>query len=162
MTRLPCADELGGAVKVAQNGTPRAGHNLCVTYIAGIRRRDHVFLVSDSAVTHTGPARRTGYEQVTTSFGEAQIFEASKTVQEGALKLHHLDQIAVAVAGDVSQANRFIAILKARLDRGAPASEQVLCESIESLAELDALAFQFHCHHLRSAGPIALFIQHGR
>jgi hypothetical protein len=112
-----------------------------MTYIAGIRRGQHVFLVSDSAVTHSGLQPPDGLKQATTSFGEAQIFEPSRTVQEAALKIHRLGQIAVAVAGDANQATRCIAGLKATLDRGV-APEQALAASVKPFAEMDDLAFQ--------------------
>lgn len=67
-------------------------------------------------MTIEGAWQRTGSEQVTTSFGESQIFESGRTVQESALKLHHLGNVAIAVAGDAKQANEFVAHVREQLD----------------------------------------------
>jgi|SRR5579862_80160 len=88
-----------------------------MTYIAGIRRNGCVFLVADSATTQTGTWPRTGNEQVTTSFGETQIFDSGRAVQESALKIHHLGNVAIAVAGDAVQANQFVAHVREQVDR---------------------------------------------
>ena len=57
--------------------------------------------------------------------------------------MHHLGGIAVAVAGDLHQSNRFISILKTQLDDGAVASEQVLAESIKLFRSFNDVDFQF-------------------
>ncbi len=112
-----------------------------MTYIAGIRRNDCVFLVADSATTNQGTWPRTGNEQVTTSFGETQIFDSSRAVQESALKIHHLGNIAIAVAGDALQANQFVAHVREQIDRHV-IPRQAVAHTAATFAARDDLSCQ--------------------
>ena len=112
-----------------------------MTYIVGIRRRDSVFLAADSAITFSTSRPHHG-QQRTTSFGEAQLFEQSRSVVEAGLKLHHLGSIAVAVAGDVAQSNRFLAHLRTAIDGHRSLTREIMRNAIEGFDSSDELAFQ--------------------
>jgi hypothetical protein len=98
-----------------------------MTYILGWKYGHSVYLVADTAVTLLKPARQepdTARDR-TTSFGELVICDDDRVVREGALKLIHMDRLAVAFCGDISTARSVLETLALALGRGMPPRESL-------------------------------------
>ncbi len=90
-----------------------------MTYIISWKIGSAVYLAADSALTVENPAEvahQPDSPKGKTSFGELNVYESNRSVQEGALKIINLGRVAIAMCGDIGLCRTVISTLSGAMD----------------------------------------------
>lgn len=86
-----------------------------MTYILGLKYESNVYIVADTALTHTGKS-----DQHITSFGEKHDDEDGFVVQESYLKILKIGQVVFAFSGDLKLFRSIVESFKKYINHNPP------------------------------------------